>query len=715
MGDCDAVLALLLSLRVPAHVAELCAPTFAQHGFDSRSALGTLTPEDLDYFGLKEGHKRLVLASLKQELMAPSRKRPLEDVSSSCSKPPAVSPAAKTPAPKGWKRRPAVAAAAAPGEGAARLAATKGATASRWAKARRRSSAGLGGDIDGLVICVSGALSKVRREFWRQVQEHGGEVTKTVTGRTTHMVTTEREAFCPTRKVLQAIKKRTPIVSEQFVIDCIEGGCVIDYMPYLLRDMEEAAGSMAAPRSAAGEWPAGSRSGRGGSSSASGGAAHLNMPEVLRGTAERIERKPDAASAAAARKVMLATRYEEHGRMDPTGWWISEKLDGVRGYWDGKDFYSRNGNQFPSPEWFKKGLPSTPLDGELWCGRRQFRQCLSIVRSGVSGQLWKYITFWVFDAPAMTAPYEERVEHIHRTVVPGEAGCPHAAPVGIIRCEGKDQLRRELAKVTAKGGEGLMLREPGSAYENKRSKVLRKVKPVHDEEAKVVGHEGGMGPTGPHCGALTLETPDSRRFSCGTGLSAADRRTPPAVGTVVTYRYVELMDNGYPRFPSYIGPRIDLDWDTICAGYEKPSAECHKAPGLKKSHSILYSEAALARTLSVPLELAEEGREDATTGSSRGPAPSSGVSRSSPSRPSRLELAARAAAAAEARQAVAQGPGAMAAADRPSFAAAASSSAAALAPPHLERSRSQALAEEAGLDLETARLMLAENDEAAQG
>lgn len=693
---------MLLSLDLPAHVAELCAPTFAQHGFDSRSALGTLTPEDLDNFGVKEGHKRLVLASLSQVLTSPSRKRPLKDVSSSCSKPPTVSSAVDAPAPKGRTRRFGTAVAAAPREGAARPAATVGATASRWAKARLRSSAELGGALFGLVICVSGALSKVRREFWRQVQEHGAEVTKSVTARTTHMVTTEREASCPTRKVLQAITKRTPIVSEQFVLDCIEGGSVIDHAPYILRETEEAAGSMAAPRSVAGEWPAGSRSGRGGGSSGRGGAAHLNMPEVLRGTAERIERKPDTASAAAARKVMLATRYEEHARMDPTGWWISEKLDGVRGYWDGKDFYSRNGNQFPAPEWFKKGLPSTPLDGELWCGRRQFRQCLSIVRSGVSGQLWKYITYWVFDAPAMKAPYEERVEHIHRTVVPGEAGCPHAAPVGIIRCEGKDQLRRELSKVTKKGGEGLMLREPGSAYENKRSRVLRKVKPVHDEEAKVVGHEGGMGPIGPHCGALTLETPDGRRFSCGTGLSAADRHTPPVVGTVVTYRYVELMDNGYPRFPSYIGPRIDLDWATICAGYEKPSAECHAAPGLKKSHSILYSEAALARTLSMPLELAEEGGEDATDGSSRGPAPSSGHSRSSPSRPSRGEVAARAAAAAEARQAAGQCQDA-------------SVAAAAIAPPRLARSRSQALAEEAGLDLATARLMLAENDEAAQG
>ena len=64
---------------------------------------------------------------------------------------------------------------------------------------------------------------------------------------------------------------------------------------------------------------------------------------------------------------MLADKYTE--KMDPTAWWLSEKLDGVRAYWDGSDFYSRNGNHFPAPAWFKAGLPPTPLDGELWMGR----------------------------------------------------------------------------------------------------------------------------------------------------------------------------------------------------------------------------------------------------------------------------------------------------------------------------------------------------------
>ena len=62
---------------------------------------------------------------------------------------------------------------------------------------------------------------------------------------------------------------------------------------------------------------------------------------------------------------MLAKKYEDKEH-DPSGWWMSEKLDGVRAYWSGTSFYSRQGNVFQAPEWFTADLGSTPLDGELW-------------------------------------------------------------------------------------------------------------------------------------------------------------------------------------------------------------------------------------------------------------------------------------------------------------------------------------------------------------
>jgi len=333
------------------------------------------------------------------------------------------------------------------------------------------------------------------------------------------------------------------------------------------------------------------------------------------------------------------------------------------------------------------------------------------------------------DAPALKAPYEERVAFIKKHVVPrgsaeGDAasGCPYAAPVGIIICKGRDHLNIELSHVDKKGGEGLMLRKPGSAYENRRSNVLLKVKSVHDEEAKVIGHEGGRGAIAFHCGALTLETPDGRRFSCGSGLSAADRKKPPAIGTVVTFRFTELMDNGYPRFPVYIGPRIDLDWAAVCRDYKPPSADDHKSGGLKRVHSIMYAETSLARTLTARADSLQEagdvtaGEPWASEASEGGDteADSDGCAKSGGKKlrgakaaalRSRRQTAEKAASAAETRARLWKGASSMALRTAAPEASGAAGS--------VRRTRSQNLADETGLDLATARSLLSEHDRAA--
>src|SRR5437660_1580187 len=46
--------------------------------------------------------------------------------------------------------------------------------------------------------------------------------------------------------------------------------------------------------------------------------------------------------------------------IDPTGWWMSEKYDGVRGYWDGRKLWSRNGNLiFTRRIIFSRSCPAT--------------------------------------------------------------------------------------------------------------------------------------------------------------------------------------------------------------------------------------------------------------------------------------------------------------------------------------------------------------------
>ncbi len=260
-------------------------------------------------------------------------------------------------------------------------------------------------------------------------------------------------------------------------------------------------------------------------------------------------RQPKAGAAAPA--LLLAHVWD--GVLDPTGWWMSEKLDGVRSLWRGKEFVTRQGNAYLAPAWFTAGLPETDLDGELWIGRKQFQRTVSVVRRHDAGEQWREVRFVVFDAPSAGGPFEERQRFVARSV----RSCPHAEPHPHARAEGLDHVREELSRVEALGGEGLMLRKPGSLYEAGRSMTLLKVKSFFDDEATVVGYQKGKGRHKGRVGALVVQLANGTKFEVGTGLSDADRSAPPPVGGVIKFKYQELTEGGVPRFPSYLGPRED--------------------------------------------------------------------------------------------------------------------------------------------------------------
>ena len=279
--------------------------------------------------------------------------------------------------------------------------------------------------------------------------------------------------------------------------------------------------------------------------------------EAARAGAPEAERPATAAGEAADKAgppLLLAERWDN--AQDLAGWWMSEKLDGVRAYWDGRTLISRLGNPFHAPDWFLAGLPAEPLDGELWIGRKAFQRTVSVVRRQDRSDHWREVAFVAFDAPSVSGPFEERLafvrDHFARERPPHARALDHAA------CGGTDHLRAELARVEALGGEGLMLRQPASAYEVGRSLTLLKVKSFHDDEARVVGHQAGAGRHKGRLGALLVELADGTRFAVGTGLSDRQRESPPAVGLAITFRYQELSDGGVPRFPSYVGVRDDV-------------------------------------------------------------------------------------------------------------------------------------------------------------
>jgi ATP-dependent DNA ligase len=64
-------------------------------------------------------------------------------------------------------------------------------------------------------------------------------------------------------------------------------------------------------------------------------------------------------------RLMTATLWD-NSTMDPTGWYLTEKFDGMRLYWDGKEFFTRQGKKVKAPLSFTSKMPSVSLDGELW-------------------------------------------------------------------------------------------------------------------------------------------------------------------------------------------------------------------------------------------------------------------------------------------------------------------------------------------------------------
>ncbi|MDR1934578.1 MAG: DNA ligase [Candidatus Accumulibacter sp.] len=233
-----------------------------------------------------------------------------------------------------------------------------------------------------------------------------------------------------------------------------------------------------------------------------------------------------------------------------TQYLVSEKLDGVRAFWDGRVLRTRGGGKIDAPAWFVEGFPAPALDGELWAGRGRFERLSGIVRKErpVDAE-WREVRYMIFELPGAPGSFRQRAGAIQRIV--GEAAVPWLRAVEQFEVENRAALERKLVSVVRAGGEGLMLHRADALYATGRSDDLLKMKPFHDAEAEVIGHLPGKGKYKGMLGALRVRSEDGVEFNLGSGLSDALRRDPPPLGTIVTYRYRQRTSRGLPRFASY--------------------------------------------------------------------------------------------------------------------------------------------------------------------
>jgi DNA ligase-1 len=255
--------------------------------------------------------------------------------------------------------------------------------------------------------------------------------------------------------------------------------------------------------------------------------------------------------------VLLAKVYNETKHHDVSKYLVSEKFDGVRAIWTGTKFVTRKGNVINAPSWFTAPLPNVWLDGELWTKREHFATLSGIVRTKKpNNHDWQTITYQVFDMPDKTLPFSARYKNYSKLVT--RLNSPHIKAVKQHQFATNLLLTDYFEAITKQGAEGVMLHLASAKHTDGRSDALLKLKPYLDAEAIVIAYLPGKGKYQGMVGALRVKTANGQVFSIGTGLSDAERQTPPPIGSVVTYRYHGLTKNGLPRFASYLRVRASL-------------------------------------------------------------------------------------------------------------------------------------------------------------
>ena len=264
-----------------------------------------------------------------------------------------------------------------------------------------------------------------------------------------------------------------------------------------------------------------------------------------------------ASTSAAADKpaLLLAEKYRQDQDIDLADYFVSEKLDGVRAFWDGERLTSRGGNTFAAPAWFTADFPPLALDGELWVGRGRFEETVSIVSRHAPHDGWRRVRYMVFDAPETPGTFDKRLQTMRAVV----ASSPSAFLVVIpqTRVADHEALLEKLETVVGAGGEGLMLHRGDSRYRSGRSTDLLKLKKFDDAEGIVIAHNPGRGRLEGLMGSVTVRTERGVIVKVGSGFSDAERRNPPPIGATITFKHQGFTASGKPRFPVFWRIRSD--------------------------------------------------------------------------------------------------------------------------------------------------------------
>lgn len=252
--------------------------------------------------------------------------------------------------------------------------------------------------------------------------------------------------------------------------------------------------------------------------------------------------------------VPLAHSYDQ--KIEVSEYWKSEKLDGIRAIWTGKRLVTRNGNPIHAPDWFVEPLPPYPLEGELWAGRGNFHLVQqTVLDTKPTDAAWRKIDYMLFDMPEAAGDYQKRYHNVIYFTRASKRD--HIKYIEHTPIKSETELFGYLDSIDSAKGEGVMLRKITSRYQAGRSNDLLKLKKHQDAEARVVGYKVGRGKYHGLMGALLVQLDSGIKFYIGSGFSDIQRKDPPELGSVITFRYNGYTQNGVPKFARFVRERVE--------------------------------------------------------------------------------------------------------------------------------------------------------------
>ena len=229
------------------------------------------------------------------------------------------------------------------------------------------------------------------------------------------------------------------------------------------------------------------------------------------------------------------------------GWYMSEKLDGIRAYWNGHNLLSKNGNIINAPKYFTKNFPKFSLDGELWTTRNDFENIQSIVLDKKPSIKWKEITYNIFEAPNIKGNFIQRLTYAKNHFKKSKN--IYVKFIKQIKCKNSDDLDIFLEKIILLKGEGVIIKKGDLAYQEGRSSNILKVKKFFDAEGLVIGVNYNKKKK---MKSLKIKLSNNIIFNLGGGFSDIQRINHPKIGDIITYKYYGLTKYNKPKFASFL-------------------------------------------------------------------------------------------------------------------------------------------------------------------